>query len=292
MEHGGTVVTLEGRAAGSLLPRLLPLLDGTRTVDDLFAELGPKVAPAIENALVLLDANRLLVDGKGDEEVPAEVAAAAAFAATVTSRTSERAAATAIAESSVSVAGTSASAKAVRRVLDAMGFGPVAALELHDEPRHGSFLVAAPAESELQGLRVVNERALARRTAWLQVLPFDGRVAVVGPLYLPGQSACHRCYVLRRGACSGYEDDFDLIERELPRVASPAALTSVLAGLAALIVLRWVTTTDPTLPGRLYALDLGQVVRLAHEYVLRVPRCPVCGPVDRAVPSPWFEEST
>ncbi len=63
LEHGGTVVTLEGRAVERLLPHLLPLLDGTRTVDELSAELGPSVKPAIDHALALLEANRLLVDG-------------------------------------------------------------------------------------------------------------------------------------------------------------------------------------------------------------------------------------
>ena len=64
VEHGGTVVTFEGRAAEALLPRLLPLLDGTRTVEDVESVLGRPVAPAIAKALALLAANRLLVDGE------------------------------------------------------------------------------------------------------------------------------------------------------------------------------------------------------------------------------------
>ena len=63
VEHGGTLVTLEGRAAGSLLPALLPLLDGTRTVDDVGAAVGERARPAVDRALELLAHHRLLVDG-------------------------------------------------------------------------------------------------------------------------------------------------------------------------------------------------------------------------------------
>ena len=127
---------------------------------------------------------------------------------------------------------------------------------------------------------------------WLQVLPFDGRLVVVGPLFVPGVSACRQCYVLRRAACSGYDDDFDIVERVPARAAAPAPLASLSAALASLLALRWVTTRDPALPGRLYAVEVGVVLRLSHDHVLRVPRCPVCGSPEQAVPSPWFEATT
>jgi hypothetical protein len=38
--------------------------------------------------------------------------------------------------------------------------------------------------------------------------PVHDRLVVVGPLFVPGVSACRRCYLLRRAACSGYDDDF------------------------------------------------------------------------------------
>lgn len=291
VEHGGTVVTLEGRAAASLLPRLLPLLDGTRTIDELTRELGPAIAPAIEQALSLLESNRLLVDGAATAEANRPFTGAAAYAVAVAQRGTEAEAARALSEARIAVLGADATADEVARQLAQMGAGRVESLRVGDEPGRGMFVIAAPAADEAQALSHVNEWALRERAAWLQVLPFDGRTLVAGPLYLPGASACHRCYVLRRGACSGYEEDFDLVEREPARAASPAPMTSIAAGLAVLIALRWLTTLDPTLPGRLYALESGSILRVSHDQVLRVPRCDACGPPRRAVLSPWFDET-
>jgi hypothetical protein len=63
LEHGQSVVALEGAAVTSLLPHLLPLLDGTRAPDDLAARLGAPVRPAIDHALETLAAHDLLLDG-------------------------------------------------------------------------------------------------------------------------------------------------------------------------------------------------------------------------------------
>src|ERR1043166_1660931 len=60
LEHGQTVVALEGGAVRTLLPTLLPLLDGTRTHDDLVARLGVAVRPALELALEVLASHGLL----------------------------------------------------------------------------------------------------------------------------------------------------------------------------------------------------------------------------------------
>jgi bacteriocin biosynthesis cyclodehydratase domain-containing protein len=291
VENGGTVVTLEGHAARALLPRLLPLLDGTRTIEDLASELGPAIAPAIDQALALLDSNRLLTEGR-ISGVTDDVTAAARFAAAVTRRTSEQSAAHALVDARVAVLGSGPAAVEAQRQLGLLGIGCVTAEAIDAEPEAGVFVLAAPAPDELNALSALNERALARGFPWLQVLPFDGRVLIVGPLYLPGASACHRCYVLRRGACSGYEEDFDLVDGEPLRVGCPAPLTSIGVGLTALVALRWVTTSDPTLPGSLCAVELHSVVRLAHSRVLRVPRCPACGGRPRAVPSPWCEAAT
>ncbi len=292
VEHGGTVVTFEGRAVETLLPRLLPLLDGTRTVDDLSCELGDRISPAIEHALSLLGSNRLLVEGADVDGAAEELTAAAAFAVAVTRRSTEESAARCITESHVTVLGAGGGAAEVSRQLRQMGVGRVTLGPVDSEPAEEAFVVAAPASDELTFLGRLNERALERRVPWLQLLPFDGRTVVAGPLFLPGESACRTCFVLRRGACSGYEDDFDLVEREPVRVSAPAALASIGAGLAALIALRWIASADPTLPGRFYALDSGSILRLSHDQLLRVPRCHACGPPRRAAPSPWFEETS
>ena len=287
-EHGGTVVTLEGRATRALLPRLLPLLDGTRTADEIGAAIGAPAAPAVEKALALLAANQLLLEGEVPPDVDGDRAAAAAFAAVATRRTGPAAAVRALAGARVAVVGSGAQAAEVARQLDRAGIGDVAAGEACADT--SDLVVAVPAAGEQELLRSVNRRCLDREQAWLQVPPYDGRLVVVGPLFLPGASACHTCYRLRRGACSGYEEDAELFDGRPIAAASPRPLEAVAAGLAAVLAIRWLATADPTLPGVFYAFEPGAPVRLSTHRALRVPRCPDCGPPERAMTSPWFAE--
>lgn len=291
VEHGGTLVTLEGGAARALLPRLLPLLDGTRTREELEATLGKAAAPAVDNALALFAEHQLLVDGPAvDEGHPA--AAAATFAAALAGSTTQAAAADALERARVAVLGSSGIARELGRLLPLSGIPRVETLSLDPGPAAGSFVVAAPAHDELDALSRLNDRALRHRDPWLQVLPYDGRFVVAGPVFVPDASACHACFVARRAAASGYDDDFDLVERTPGRAPLPAPLVSIAAGLAALLIVRWLTTADPTLPGRFYALETGMVARLRFDRLLRAPRCAACGPHAQAVPSPWFEAVT
>jgi len=288
LEHGGRLVTLEGAAVRVLLPRLFPLLDGTRTLEELAEELGPAAGPAVEHALALLAEHELLLDGppvSGDN--PADQAAT--FAAAVTGNTTPAAAAHALENASVTVLGSGAIAGELGRLLPVSGISRVELLPLDGEPAPGSFSIAAPEHGELCLLADLNDGLLRRAEPWLQVLPYDGRFVIVGPVFVPGVSGCYTCFTTRRAAASGFDEDYDLVERVPRRTPLPAPLVSIAAGLAAVLVVRWLTTADPTLPGRFYALEAGTVVGLRFDRLLRAPRCATCGPHPRAVPSPWFE---
>jgi bacteriocin biosynthesis cyclodehydratase domain-containing protein len=287
IERGGTLVTLEGGATRALLPRLLPLLDGTRTQEELQATLGHAAAPAVNNALTLLAEHQLLVDGPTEEGHPA--GAAAAFAAAVVGTRTPAAAVDALEGARVAVVGSGSIARELARLLPLSGLPQVEILSLDQEPPAGSFVVAAPEHDDLDALSSLNDSRLERRDPWLQVLPYDGRFVIAGPVFVPGTSACRRCFVTRRAAASGYDEDFDLVERTPRRALLPAPLVSIAAGLAVVLAVRWLTTGDPTLPGRFYALEAGMVVGLRFDRILRAPRCAACGPQPQAVPSPWFE---
>jgi bacteriocin biosynthesis cyclodehydratase domain-containing protein len=288
LEQGGTLVTLEGGAARALLPRLLPLLDGTRTREEIDAALGQAAAPAVDNALALLAEHQLLVDGPAVEAGRA-AAAAGMLAAAVAGSTTPAAAVDALERARVAVLGTGLLAAELARLLPLSGVSRVETLPLDREPAAGSFVVAAPGQDDLDALTRLNERALRHRDPWLQVLPYDGRFVIAGPVFVPGTSACHACFVTRRAAASGYDEDFDLVERTPRRAPLPPPIVSVAAGLGALLAIRWLATADPTLPGGFYALEAAAVIGLRFDRLLRVPRCAACGPHGQAVPSPWFE---
>ena len=281
-EHAGRVVELNGRAVRALLPRLIPLLDGTRTVQEIVGILGAAAEAPIASALGLLDDHGLLVEGPGRES------AGACYVAAVCSSTPD-AVSSALASSRVAILGSAPTAAEVSRLLESAGAVETTSAPIDDPETEADLIVAAPAAEEVEHLAGLNGGRLRDATPWLVLLPTDGRFAAVGPLYVPGQTACHACYLLRRGATSGYEQDFALLERRPVRAPMPAAANAIAAGLAALICLRWLGARDPTLPGVLYALELQGPFALTRHRVLRVPRCPACA-VLSPPPSPWFRE--
>jgi ribosomal protein S12 methylthiotransferase accessory factor len=284
-EHAGHVVELNGRAVQALLPALLPLLDGEHTVLEIVAALGDGAEAPIRKALALLDEHGLVVDGPA----PAGHAAAACYVA-ANSSPSPAEAWTALRSATVAVIGSAPAGAEITHLLASAGVGTTAStLAGGRTVEYADMIVAAPAPDEVGELRDINRHRLRDRTPWLAILPADGRFVGIGPLYVPGQTACHACYLMRRAATSGYEEDFALLERQPVRAPMPAGASTIAAGVAALICLRWLGARDPTLPGVLYALELHGRLGLTRHRVLRVPRCPACGAAPPQ-PSPWFRE--
>jgi bacteriocin biosynthesis cyclodehydratase domain-containing protein len=281
-EHAGHVVELNGRAVRALLPALVPLLDGAHTVHEMVEILGDAAEAPITKALALLEAHGLLVDG------PAAEGDAACYVASICA-TTPAAASAALASSRIGLFGSAPAAAELSHLLGLAGVETEPWTSMHAARSRVDLIVAAPAAGEGEQLEDLNSQCLRDGTPWLVLLPTNGRFAAVGPLYVPGQTACHACYLLRRGATSGYEEDFPLLEGRPVRAPMPPAASTIAAGLGALLCLRWLGARDPTLPGALYALELQGTLALTRHRVLRVPRCPVCG-VPSPPPSPWFRE--
>jgi bacteriocin biosynthesis cyclodehydratase domain-containing protein len=287
LEHGHRVLALEGAAARALLPRLLPLLDGTRTTAEIVAVVGPVAEAAVQNALRLLAAEGVLVDGPlpdcGDE------LRQTAFMLAAESGVAPDAVAGRLADAQVGVIGEGVAGGEAARVLRRSGIGRIDRLEW-DEPAAADVVVVAPAPAEVARVDGWNESALRDGTCWLQVLPFDGCFAAVGPLYVPGETACIACYRLRRAASVGAGDLADALDREPPRAGGGPGAEVAAGAVAALQLLRWIGIRDPYVPGALVAVELRGGVRVSTHAVLRVPRCPACSPLARrAAPLPWFQ---
>jgi bacteriocin biosynthesis cyclodehydratase domain-containing protein len=289
LEHGGSVITFEGKAASLLLPSLIPLLDGSRTVDEIVDAIGATVAPATHRALTLMADKGALLDGRQPSTADGPASEAAIFTAATGGPTPAQAFES-LSAGEVSVAGTSSTAEEIVRILEATGLRLVRTVGMHEAGDVDGLLVAAPNEEERAQLASVNTRRLELVQPWLQIVPNDGRFVVIGPLFVPASSACHTCYRIRRGACSGVENDFDAIDGGGLRAASPHPLVAVAGGIAAVLALRWLAWADPTLPGRFYVLETGVVLGLGYHQVLRVPRCPSCGIGSAPMPTPWFNE--
>jgi bacteriocin biosynthesis cyclodehydratase domain-containing protein len=283
-EHGHRAVVLEGAAVRALVARLLPLLDGTRTVAELGDRLGLPVEPALANALRVLAERGLLVDGPrpdGPLRGTAEEIAAAC-------RLSPGPVAAALAAARVGVAGESRVADEVERLLAAAGLAVERVAVRQADPL--GLLVVAPAHEQLSGLHDVNAQALASGTPWFQVLPYDGRIVAVGPLFLPGTTACRTCFQLRRAAVLRFGSIEETLAAEPLRAPAGPALETLAAAVAGVVALRWLGARDPYLPGILHAVELEYGPRVTAHRVLRVPRCPDCSSTNRrARPAPWFD---
>jgi len=290
LEHGTDCVVLEGRAASTFLPALLPLLDGTRTRGELAEQLELTDPRPVDHALSLLADHDLLVEGPPlAADVPAPFAHAANLQASilpgVTTPATER---DRLCEASIAVLGTGAVAGETARLLLASGVGELVRPDwTMREPARHDLVVAAPSRPELTRLPAWNERALTEGTEWLQVLPWDGTVAVVGPAFVPGETCCWECYRRRRRSHLEYGDELAELEGVAPRSPLPPGLVALVAGAAATLVLRRLVR-DPLVAGAAAVLELGGSLRIGVHRVLRVPRCPACSETARqALPSPW-----
>jgi bacteriocin biosynthesis cyclodehydratase domain-containing protein len=280
LEHGDAILSLEGKAATLLLPRLLPLLDGSRTLEAIVAELGP---PA-EHAVAALTARGYVVEGPSASSATALLTASLARGGRTPGDVEAR-----LAAARIAVVGAGATAEAISRLL-APGVGTVSRLRWGDDPLDVDLAVAAPCPAELPQLVAWNERLLELELPWLQMLPFNGRVAFVGPLYLPGETGCHACFAYRRGESIGEVHDLLALEDVPGRYPVDDALGAALAGLAACVALRWLATADPSLPGTAFALELGSGPAVTRHRLLRVPRCHACSGTRRLPPpQPWAE---
>ena len=271
LEHGQAVVVLEGGAVRTLLPALLPLLDGTRTTGELAEELGASSLPAVGRTLELLAENGLLVEGPEAGGVDA-VAIAAAY------RIAPSLAAERLRDARIGVVGDAGVGLDVARLLRRAGAGEVTRLEWSSADAV-DLAVVTPAPGDSERVEAWNLLALETGTRWLSVRPFDGAMATVGPLVVPHESACHGCLLLRLASHLEYAGDFPRVESTAVRAGGGTAIESIVAGAAAHLVLGWVVGHNTRLPGLLHLLGRGPAA-LAHD-PHRASGAPLPGLFDR-----------
>jgi bacteriocin biosynthesis cyclodehydratase domain-containing protein len=293
-EYAHVVRVLEGEAVQYLLPVVLPLLDGKRTLAEISAQVGDEFEEPIRALLKALSDHDLLVDGVSSWEraSPKTRETIEYLAATPAASASRAAIREAVCSASVQLIGTSSAGDEVGRALERSGID-VGRLDWDEHPRPSvALVIVAPSPAETPQLSLWNEAALQSTVAWTHILPYNGAVAIVGPLYIPGETCCFRCLQLRRAANLKYGDWFWRFEEApAPYPAAPSC-DLILGGLCADLVVRWVGTHDPALPGIVYTLEFDPV-RVESQRVYRVPRCPVCSETARASPpQPWSEDES
>lgn len=132
-------------------------------------------------------------------------------------------------------------------------------------------------------LRQWNEWCVGRGCHFLPVV-LNQMIGTVGPLIVPGETACYECMWARENSC--------FPEPELRRAASvPAAVTqrqmltgflppmaSVLGDIAAVELAKFYGAAVPFRAGTLFEVNL-LLPEMFRRRVLKIPRCRVCSPL-------------
>jgi ribosomal protein S12 methylthiotransferase accessory factor len=282
---GARAVTLIGRGVyvfrerstirlrGEIYERVAPLLDGTRTRDEVARALGTTDAAEVYYAIQqLIDRGYVChADAAMPERAAGFWTALGVDAATAAARFADtRVAINAVGAGAVDV-GTLTSALAAHGIrVDEAAALRVVVTDDYLQPE----------------LADINRRAQQSGRPWLLCKP-AGSVVWIGPLFRPGHSACWEClaqrlrrhrlveaYVQRRTGADG------------PLVLPPGTVRAseqVALHLAALQVAKAVAggRADGCEPG-MVTIDL-HTLAAAHHVVVRRPQCPACGvPLDPA----------
>jgi thiazole/oxazole-forming peptide maturase SagC family component len=127
----------------------------------------------------------------------------------------------------------------------------------------------------------------------------DGHEGMIGPTVIPWETACWKCYDLRVKANIDHYEEYMayedyLFKRKTNKAQFGYLLPSIdfLAGLTSLEVVKDLSGITPPLTyGTQLAVDLLSTQFELHP-VLKVPRCPACGRLERegAIVRPFLEQ--
>jgi SagB-type dehydrogenase family enzyme len=297
-------VVLRGKSVSALMPRLLPLLNGTLTPEQV-AERLPDIAPKIvRDALLLLQMQGVLEDGApASSDLPAATRRAFAdqlrfYSRYVDYTRAQRNRADVLARlqaSAVLLVARGAGAAQTARELASLGVGRIDVLPLAGDATawaelSTSHTAVALADRDLDALegagldgqrllllvsdrpetaltRRLNRLALRTRVPFMRAYLDPAGPIEIGPTVYAGETACYEC-ALTSGALS--------LEEGAPTSAAAGAEVVLGASQTALFSLAILTTLLPVATGHaLHRLDPASL-HFAPQSIYRLPGCPAC----------------
>lgn len=299
-KRGVAEVRVRFEGAQRLVDRVTELADGTLDADALVGEFGTDDQPAVRRLVDGLQARGMLRQGTADDPVSAFWRSVSGHALGGRDRLRDSAVLLVGAGTDRPDSGPDAGPDAgpddgpddgpgdelVELLDDALGSCGVGHVDRVDaapgpdaEPAAG--LWCAGTVGPPQRLLAVADAALAARAVFLPVW-LDDLVIHVGPMTHPYDTACLRCYLLRRESNDP--------EREVHRMLAGTdgglgaghlpAMPAIAAQLAAVEIVKQLAGLPVTTAGRTIELGLVPYRSRVHR-VLRVPRCPSCSGVGR-----------
>jgi hypothetical protein len=290
IEGGPSRQFLTGAAASSLLPRLLPLLDGRHRPAEIRAALSLDAAQ-LDQALRLLGSRALIEwvppdagTGFASEQVATYLSRTIGLA---DGRTCVHDVADELALATVLIVAPPAVARPVLSDLSETGVANVVMLAAADVPTASAGLPGrciAAVYDDPADEHVLEEVVAASRVRDLPVLRFSAATGSVeiGPFFLGPDTACVDCFR------QGYESAGDGPAPLGPSLDTPAraliaddgmpddGMTEALAGLVAATLLTILMSQDPAVPPRrLLRITLPDKARQAYD-VVPDAECAIC----------------
>ena len=275
---GNRQTALRGRTATSLIPRLLPALDGTRTVAELAAMHAGVAEDTVQACVSLLYVSGLLQDGPAGAEVgliPSEVTDYLGRNLDTTRVNRNRnEAGERLAQTRVLIAGPEPFTGSLRAELAASGVdahgwsGPAASIGA------GDFVVAVD-DGDADELAELDEACRRAGISWLRIAAGE-RTVEVGPLFNARHTCCYGCFAEGRSGPAGAPSPVRvatwaaLTATEVVHLLSRVGLTPALSGCTVFDLADWTQSTvgayrRPGCP-RCLPTDLPAQPALAHVY--------------------------
>lgn len=156
-------------------------------------------------------------------------------------------------------------------------------LEARLESESPTMLAIAVDRSEPALVEAINKFSQSRGLSLLHCLS-NGTCATVGPLVVPGQTACLTCYRLRVNSHLEFYEQRRVwdawVKSNGHRRAQPGtlpALVSMAAAMATIEIVKHVTGVyEPEIYDRFVSINALTLEVISHQ-VLKLPRCPDCG---------------
>jgi bacteriocin biosynthesis cyclodehydratase domain-containing protein len=132
---------------------------------------------------------------------------------------------------------------------------------------------------------VINRHCLRQSKPWL-LLVLDGDIGRVGPLFVPPDTACFNDYSTLVDAATAGRTAFDTY-RHLQTDHEPSSFfpglpshAEIVAGHGSLAATQFLLRGSSFAVGRVMSINFDRAT-IDVEDVLKLPRCPVCGPQKR-----------
>ena len=322
LKRGRMVIEVQGAESAELAQVLLAAAaDGEATRQELRNLFPADLRPAIDNLIDALAARRVLVDATDQAEAPSSQEGPIDVfywhfgkRANEVERNFARARVTVLGVNCVSRQLTSALLQSGVEQVEVIDYPLLGNVRLYDQddgllesmwPEHlgrprpyqewlettgGREMGCLVATSDFGGqhlFREWNRHCVQERIQFLPVVLQD-LIGTVGPLVVPGESACLECLRARENANMGDPAtrravEYAAFEGQIVNAFHPS-MASILGDIAAMELIKLYGQLIRTrLAGRLIEVNLV-VPQMREHRVLKLPRCAVCGPGARRSP--------